>query len=182
MGLTFCPTIGSLDVLPRQGRTHGGPPSRWCHEAYMARQGSYWEPSRRLRVGPFRRDVPAPTEGLIDGHEGGGGQGFAVREKILRCQESAFGIEDREKVGHPEAVPAPCPPMETESWRATCGCGRRDAGRGVAGRGDVPTCPCPGLGRTPISWHGAGGLRTLGRAVSKEPCKIPADPPKFLIL
>jgi hypothetical protein len=79
----------------------------------MARQGSYWEPSRRLRGGPFRRHVPPPTNGLLDGHEGGGGQGFAVRETILRCQQRPFGIEDREKVGHPEAVHAPCPPMET---------------------------------------------------------------------
>ena len=67
-------------------------------------------------------------------------------------------------------------------WHPTCCCSRREAGRGGAGRGDVPTCPCPGLGRLPTSWHGAGGLRTLGRAVSKEMCKIPADPPKFLIL
>jgi hypothetical protein len=102
----------------------------------MARQGSYWEPSRRLRVGPFRRDVPAPTEGLIHGHEGGGGQSFAVREKILRCQQHPFGIEDREKVSHPEAAHAPCQPLETELvarhlWlrQARRGAGRRGQGR-----------------------------------------------------
>jgi hypothetical protein len=79
----------------------------------MARQGSYWEPSRRLRVSPFRRDVPPTPEGPLDGHEGGGGQSFAVREKILRCQQHPFGIEDREKVSHSEAAHAACPPQAT---------------------------------------------------------------------
>jgi hypothetical protein len=107
----------------------------------MARQGSYWEPSRRLRVSPFRRDVPPTPEGPLDGHEGGGGQSFAVREKILRCQQHPFGIEDREKVSHPEAVHAPCPPMETELvarhlWlrKARRGAGSRGQGR----RANVP--------------------------------------------
>jgi hypothetical protein len=70
----------------------------------MARQGSYWEPSRRLRVSHFRRDFPPPTEGLLDGHEGGGGQDFAVRETILRCQPRPFRVEDGQKVGHPELI------------------------------------------------------------------------------
>jgi hypothetical protein len=76
----------------------------------MARPGSDGEPSRRLRVSPFRRHVPAPTAGLLDGHQGGGGQGIAVRETIRRCQQRPFSVEDRENVGHPEAVHAPCPP------------------------------------------------------------------------
>ena len=71
----------------------------------MERQGPYWERSRRLRVGLLRRDVPPPTEGLIDGHEGRGGQGFAVREKILRCQQSPFSVEDGQKVCHAELIP-----------------------------------------------------------------------------
>jgi hypothetical protein len=43
-----------------------------------------------------------------------------------------FGNEDREKVGHPEAVHAPCPPQEAELaarnlWlrKAKCGTGGR---------------------------------------------------------
>jgi hypothetical protein len=109
----------------------------------MVRQGSYWEPSRRLRVGPFRRDVPPPTESLINGHEGGGGQGFAVREKILRCQESAFGIEDREKVGHPEAVHAPCPPMETELVARNLWLRKARRGAGSHGQGRRANVPMP---------------------------------------
>src|SRR5262245_5128680 len=44
------------------------------------------------------------------------------------------------------------------SWRRKTLRGAR-----VNGRGDVPTCPYPKLGKTPISWHGAGGRRTRGR-------------------
>ena len=106
----------------------------------MARQGAYGEPSRRPRVSPFRRDVPPPTQGRIDGHEGRGGACVPVCELILRGQARAFGIEDRENVGHPEAVHAPCPPMETALVARHPLRRKTLRGAGVNGRGDVPTC------------------------------------------
>ena len=68
---------------------------------------------------------------------------------------------------HPEAVHAPCPPGATDPlarnpWRRKA---RR--GAGAHGRAHVPTCPYPKPGRVPISWHGAGGLRRLGRALAR---------------
>lgn len=59
------------------------------------------EPSSR----PAPARFPTPAEGFIDGHQGGGGQGFAVCEKILRCQQRPFSVEDGQKVGHPELIP-----------------------------------------------------------------------------
>jgi hypothetical protein len=109
----------------------------------MERQGSYWEPSRHLRVGHFRRDVPLPTQGLIDGHEGRGGQGVAVCELILRCQRSPFSVEDRENVGHPEAVHAPCPPMETELVARHLGLRQARRGAGSRGPGRCANVPMP---------------------------------------
>src|SRR5207249_1208139 len=67
------------------------PSSRRCKATSRERQGSYWERSKRLRVGHFRRDFPPPTEGLIDGHESSGGACFTVSELILGFQEGAFG-------------------------------------------------------------------------------------------
>lgn len=71
----------------------------------MERQGPWWEPSRRLRVGHLGRHFPPTAEGPIHGHEGCGGQGFTVCEKILSCQQSPFSVEDGQKVGHPELIP-----------------------------------------------------------------------------
>src|SRR5882724_571211 len=68
---------------------------------------------------------------------------------------------------HLQALHAPCQPMETElvarNWL------QRKARRvaGAHGRAHVPTCPYQKPGRVPISWHGAGGLRRLGRALAR---------------
>ena len=63
--------------------------------------------SRSFRVGPLRRDFPPAAEGLIHQNEGRGSHGFTVRELILGGQEGAFGVEDREKICHPELIPLP---------------------------------------------------------------------------
>ena len=82
-----------------------------------------------------------------------------------------LGAGDRRHGPLPVSTPRQCTPRarlrRPALWRPTCGCGRRDAGRGVAGRAHVPTCPYPKPGRLPISWHGAGGRRRLGRALAR---------------
>jgi hypothetical protein len=71
--------------------------------------------------------------------------------------------------------PRPCTPRARVStpvlWRPTCGCHRE-----AAGRGDVPRCPCPKLGKMPISWHSAGARRRRGQAPvlpSADPSVLP---------
>src|SRR5882724_754961 len=90
--MSQCLTTESVRMVPRAWRAHGGPSSRRCKATSRERQGSYWERSKRLRGGHFRRDFPPPTEGLIDGHESSGGACFTVSELILGFQEGAFGV------------------------------------------------------------------------------------------
>jgi hypothetical protein len=72
--------------------------------------------------------------------------------RIHRCSVEAWGLP-----------PRPCTPRARVStptlWRPTCG-----YGRDAADRGDVPRCPCPKLGKMPISWHSAGARRRRGQA------------------
>lgn len=72
--------------------------------------------------------------------------------RIHRCSVGAWGLP-----------PRPCTPRARVStptlWRPTCG-----YGRDAADRGDVPRCPCPKLGKMPISWHSAGARRRRGQA------------------
>jgi hypothetical protein len=64
---------------------------------------------------------------------------------------------------HPEAVHATCPTQATGPPAPNLWQRKAIRGAGANGRAHVPTCRCPGLGKLPISWHGAGGRRTRGR-------------------